>query len=357
MVDLQSHTPAALMTVAFLETEANAQYDVFLNVKTEYERASGKKSEMGAFVSWDEKKRRREESRSRSPDKRSCSRKRDSGKSWSPELDRDRYDKRRRRNNSHEHGRRRERSQGRGRTLQHRFSRSPSRTSFKKPKLDSNGDADPPIYDRNGELIECHNCYWNHFKSDCPEKPQRDRGGPSGYRASHASPSQPQSRSASRAKNNDPDRELPEGMQPVHPQAALHSRVAVDTRISRRTEPPRHQPLHEFHWGLVNFIYPSLDRDLLLESVRANYRECTRQFCDFEHVHSALLAMTTLPKCKADEMWAVVDCRATHHYHPTHLFMMRVQDIEVQINGLTGPGPTATGFGLFLGLLEAYDKK
>mmetsp|Transcript_61999 Transcript_61999/g.128262 ORF Transcript_61999/g.128262 Transcript_61999/m.128262 type:complete len:685 (+) Transcript_61999:408-2462(+) len=357
MVDLQSRTPAALMTVAFLETEANAQYDVFLNVKTEYERASGKKSEMGAFVTWDERKRRREESRSRSPDKRAGSRRRDREKSWSPERDRDRYDKRRRRDDSHERGRRRERSQDRGRTPPRRFSRSPSRTSFRKPKLDRNGDADPPIYDRNGELVECHNCSRNHFKSDCPERTQRDRGGPSGFKASAASSSRPRSRSASRAKDSGAEQELPEGMQPVHPQAALHSRVAVDARISRRTEPPRHQPVHEFHWGLVNFIYPSLDRELLLESVRAKYRERTECLNNHEHAHSALLAMTSLPKCKEDEMWAVVDCGATHHYHPTRLFMMRVQDIEVQINGLTGPGPTATGFGLFLGLLEAYDRQ
>jgi len=37
--------------------------------------------------------------------------------------------------------------------------------------------------------------------------------------------------------------------------------------------------------------------------------------------------------------------------------MARIQEIDVLINSLTGPGPRATGFGLFLGVLEAYDKR
>ena len=73
--------------------------------------------------------------------------------------------------------------------------------------------------------------------------------------------------------------------------------------------------------------------------------------------HNAMLALASLPKCAKDEMWAVVDCGATHHYHPTRMFMLRVQEINILINGLTGPGPRATGFGLFLGLVEAYNRR
>jgi len=353
MVDLQSRTPAALMTVALLENEANAQYDVFLNVKTEYERASGKKSEMGAFMTARDDPRKRRRDGSRSPPQRGWSR----GRSRSPDRGRDRRDEKRRREGSsdrdRDRGRKRERSYDRGRskTPPRRFSRSPSRTSFKKPRLDHNDDADPPIYDRHGDLVECHDCGKNHFKSDCPRRSHRDNGGPSGYHASPKHKLQPRSSSAAREERQ----EEPEGMRPIHPQMALHSRVAVDSRISRRTLPSRHQPVHEFHWGLVNFICPSLDPSLLLASVRASHRD--RIQCLSEHHHNALLALNSLPKCKQDEMWAVVDCGATHHYHPTRLFMMRVQEIEVLINGLTGPGPTATGFGLFLGMLEAYDRR
>ena len=56
-------------------------------------------------------------------------------------------------------------------------------------------------------------------------------------------------------------------------------------------------------------------------------------------------------------MWAVVDCGATHHYHPTRRFMHRCEEINILINGLTGPGPRATAFGLFLGMLEAFCRR
>jgi len=58
-VDLQARTPAALLTVVLLETEANAYYDVYCNVKNEYERLSGKKADLGAFVAWDDQRGRK----------------------------------------------------------------------------------------------------------------------------------------------------------------------------------------------------------------------------------------------------------------------------------------------------------
>ena len=36
--------------------------------------------------------------------------------------------------------------------------------------------------------------------------------------------------------------------------------------------------------------------------------------------------------------------------------MLCIQEINILINGLTGPGPRATGFGLFVGLLEAFNR-
>mmetsp|Transcript_60926 Transcript_60926/g.125535 ORF Transcript_60926/g.125535 Transcript_60926/m.125535 type:complete len:685 (+) Transcript_60926:1329-3383(+) len=351
VVGLQSRTPAAMLNVALFETEATSHYDVYCNVKVEFERMSGKKSEMGAFMAWDEKeKRRREESES--PER-----------GRSRERDRD-------------YKRRREDSYGRGRAPPRRTSRSPGRPPFRKVRLDRRGDAEPPIYDCNGELIACHNCGRNHFKSDCPSKKRedsrdrdrrgssrdRDRGssrersrGPSGYTAS--SPSS-KARSRSRSKDKGEQQGTPEGMKPIHPQAALHSRIAIDTRAaSRNTAAPRHVtvPVSEFHWGLVNIINPVFDHSLVLASVRATYQ--SRVCRVTENHHNAMLAMQTLPPCPANEMWAVVDCGATHHYHPTRLFMARIQEIDVLINGLTGPGPRATGFGLFLGILEAYDKR
>jgi len=153
--------------------------------------------------------------------------------------------------------------------------------------------------------------------------------------------------------------EIPEGTKPIHPQAALHSRVAVDARSSR-TAPPRHKPVPEFHWGLANMLNPSFDYELAVNAVRAAYAArvlAVNGSTSGSRGHFAMLAVKNLPACASDEMWAVVDCGATHHYHPTRLFMMRIQEINVTISGLTGPGPKATGFGLFLGMLEAYDRR
>ena len=52
VIQLQARMPANLMTVANLETEANTHYSVYQNVKQDYARLSGKKSEMGAFITW-----------------------------------------------------------------------------------------------------------------------------------------------------------------------------------------------------------------------------------------------------------------------------------------------------------------
>ena len=50
IVDLSARTPAGLMNVNYLETEAASYYETYLNVKGEYERFSGKKREIGAFL-------------------------------------------------------------------------------------------------------------------------------------------------------------------------------------------------------------------------------------------------------------------------------------------------------------------
>jgi hypothetical protein len=358
ITNLQQNTPAALMTLNLLETEANAQYDFYCMTRGTFEKCTGKKSEMGAFVSRDDRqKRRREESRS--PGGRTSD-----------------YDGKRKRDEGREDRgpRERGRERERGRTPPRHHSRSPGRSRGPEITLDAQGNAQPELRSKWGEKIVCFNCQRNHYKSICPypiREIRRERdSGEGGSSSRHnarvaARPPSPRNRANERSRSRSRGREGQEeprappiewksGRQPIHRHgSALHARINVDTRISSRLSPPRHAPVQEFHWGLVNSLV--FDHNLAVGAARATYH--TRAGAIVSNAHSAMLALQNLPQCGEDEMWSVVDCGATHHYHPTRDFMYRVQDINILINGLTGPGPQATAFGLFLGLLEAFNKK